>query len=121
MHEEVFVDPEILEMLEEDFFFVRLDMYGGTEVTDFDGEILTEGQAVRRWRTLFTPTILFFPEEVPEGVSGIEAAVATMPGAFGRSMTRNMLQWILDEGYNSDESFQAYHARVLRESGALDQ
>ncbi|MGP1358760.1 MAG: thioredoxin, partial [Roseicyclus sp.] len=91
------------------------------DVTDFDGETLTESQAVRRWRTLFTPTILFFPEDVPEDMTGMEAAVATMPGAFGRSMTRNMMQWILDEGYNSEESFQAYHARILRESGALDQ
>jgi thioredoxin-related protein len=119
MHEEVFVDPEILQMLEEDFYFIRVDMYGSTEVTDFDGEVLSERDAVRRWRTLFTPTILFFPEEVPEGATAVEAAVATMPGAFGRGTTRNMLHWVLEEGYNSEESFQAYHARRLRESGAL--
>ncbi len=120
MHEEVFVDPEILQMLQKDFFFVRVDMYGGTEVTDFDGETMTEREAVRRWGVLFTPTILFFPHEVPDGVSAVQASVATMPGAFGRGTTRNMLSWILEEGYNSDESFQAYHARRLRESGVLD-
>ncbi|MCU4651414.1 thioredoxin family protein [Roseibacterium sp. SDUM158016] len=121
MHEEVFVDPEILEMLNDDYFFVRLDMYGGTEVTDFDGETMRESEVVRRWRTLFTPTILFFPEEVPEGMTGLEAAVATMPGAFSRGMTRNMMTWVLGEGYNSDESFQAYHARILRESGVISE
>ncbi|MDG4649384.1 thioredoxin family protein [Roseibacterium sp. SDUM158017] len=121
MHEEVFVDPEILEMLNEDFFFVRIDMYGGTDVTDFDGRTLSERDAVRRWRTLFTPTILFFPEDVPPEATAVEAAVATMPGAFGRGTTRNMLHWILEEGYDSDESFQAYHARMLREGGTISE
>jgi thioredoxin-related protein len=118
MHEEVFVDPEIEGMLTEDYFFVRIDMYGATDVTDFDGETMSESEAVRRWRTLFTPTILFFPEQVPEDRTAIEAAVAVMPGAFARGTTRNMLHWVLEEGYNSDESFQAYHARRLRERQA---
>lgn len=115
MHEEVFVVPEIREMLEDDFFFVRINMYGATDVTDFDGETMSETQISRRWRTLFTPTILFFPSDVPEDVTATEAAVAVMPGAFGRWTTFNMLNWVLDEGYNGDESFQAYHASMLRE------
>ena len=72
MHEEVYVEPDILEMLSEDFFFVRLNMHGSTEVTDFDGELMEEREIVRRWRNLFTPTILFFPTEVPEGITGAE-------------------------------------------------
>lgn len=115
MHEEVFVDPEIERMLTEDFFFVRINMHGQTEVTDFDGEILSERNAVRRWRTMFTPMIFFLPEEVPEGVTAVEAAVATMPGAFGRGTTFDLLNWVLDEGYDGDEPFQIYHARMIRE------
>lgn len=113
MYEEVFVVPEIEQMLTDDFFVVRLNMYGGTEVTDFDGEIMSESQIVRRWRVLFTPTILFFPEDVAPDANGIEAAVATIPGAFGRWTTFNMLNWVLEEGYGGDESFQQYHARQL--------
>lgn len=113
MYEEVFVVPEIEEMLTDDFFVVRLNMYGGTEVTDFDGEIMSERQIVRRWRVLFTPTILFFPKDVAPDANGIEAAVATIPGAFGRWTTFNMLNWVLEEGYDGDESFQQYHARQL--------
>jgi hypothetical protein len=52
-------------MLERGFLLRPLNMHGSTDVTDFDGETLTESQIARRWRTLFTPTILFFPEEVP--------------------------------------------------------
>lgn len=113
MYEEVFVVPEIEQHLTDDFFVVRLNMYGSIEVVDFDGEIMSESQIVRRWRVLFTPTILFFPEDVPADVTGIEASVATIPGAFGRWTTFNMLNWVLEEGYDGDESFQQYHARRL--------
>ena len=57
--------------------------------------------------------MLFFPEEVPEDMNAEEAAVATVPGAFGIETTRNMLTWVLEEGYAGDEPFQAYHARKL--------
>lgn len=118
MHEEVWVQPDILQMLEEDFYVLRINMHGSTEVTDFDGETMEEREIARRWRNLFTPTILFFPEEVPEGVTGIEAAAVVMPGAFGRWTTFNMLNWVLEEGYNGDEDFQRYHARMFAEQAA---
>jgi hypothetical protein len=79
---------------------------------------MEEREIARRWRNMFTPTILFFPEEVPEGVTGIEAAAVVMPGAFGRWTTFNMLNWVLQEGYNSDEDFQRYHARMFAEQTA---
>lgn len=118
MHEEVWVQPDIQRMLEEDFFFVRINMHGSTEVTDFDGETMEEREIARRWRNLFTPTILFFPEDVPEGVTGIEAAVVVMPGAFERWTTFNMLNWVLQEGYDGDEDFQRYHARMFAEQSS---
>lgn len=113
MYEDVFVVPEIEQLLTDDFFVVRLNMYGSTEVVDFDGEVMSERDIVRRWRVLFTPTILFFPDEVGADATGIEASVASIPGAFGRWTTLNMLNWVLEEGYDGDESFQQYHARQL--------
>ena len=38
-----------------------------------------------------------------------------MPGAFGKSTTFDMLTWVLEKGYESDEAFQKYHARKLNE------
>lgn len=117
MHEEVFVIPEIEALLMDDYFVVQINMFGDVEVTDFDGETLSERDAVRRWGALFTPTMMFFPEEVGEGLTAQQAAVATMPGAFGRWTTQNLLTWVLEEGYNGEESFQQYHARVFAEQG----
>ncbi len=115
MHEEVYVIPEIEQMLSEDFFVVRVNMYGSTEMVDFDGTALLEGDMVRRWRVMFTPTTFFFPQEVPEETSAPDAAVAMIPGAFGRWTTFNMLNWVLEKGYEGEEGFQAYHARMLRD------
>lgn len=115
MHETVFPDPEIDALLNEDFFVVQINMFGDIEITDFDGEALAEKDAVRKWGQLFTPTMMFFPEDVPEGRTATQAAVAIMPGAFERGTTRNMLTWILEEGYATDEPFQKYNARKFEE------
>lgn len=113
MHEEVFVVPEIAQYIEDNYFVVQINMFGDVEVTDFDGATLPEKDMVKRWGALFTPSIYFFPEEAPAEATATQAAVAHMPGAFGRWTTLNMLTWVIEEGYNSDEPFQKYHARLL--------
>lgn len=111
MHEEVFVIPEISQYIEDNFFVVQINMFGDVEVTDFDGTVLPEKDMVKRWGALFTPSIYFFPEEVGDDVMATQAAVANMPGAFGRWTTFNMLNWVVDKGYEGEEPFQKYHAR----------
>ncbi|MEP1354249.1 MAG: thioredoxin family protein [Tateyamaria sp.] len=111
MHEEVFVIPEIAQYIEDNYFVVQINMFGDVEVTDFDGTVLPEKDMVKRWGALFTPSIYFFPEEVGDDVMATQAAVANMPGAFGRWTTFNMLNWVVEKGYEGDEPFQKYHAR----------
>ncbi len=115
MHEEVFVVPEIAQYIEDNYFVVQINMFGDVEVTDFDGTALPEKDMVKRWGALFTPSIYFFPEEVDDGVMASQAAVATMPGAFGKYTTLNMLSWVVEKGYDGDEPFQKYHARKFAE------
>lgn len=117
MHNEVFPDPEIDALLNERFFVVQINMFGDVEVTDFDGEALAEKNIVRKWGALFTPTMMFFPEEAAE-VPANTQTVAQMPGAFGKSTTLDMLTWVLEEGYDGDEPFQKYHARRIEERAA---
>ncbi len=113
MHTEIFPIPEIDSVIRENYFFVQINMFGDLEVTDFDGEVLPERDIVKKWGAFFTPTILFMPEEAPETGSVGDAAVAVMPGAFGKYMTLNMLNWVLLRGYDTEEHFQKYHARML--------
>jgi thioredoxin-related protein len=115
MHEEVFPLENIANYISENFFVVQINMFGDVEVTDFDGTTLPEKDMVKRWGALFTPMILFFPEGVGADQSASQAAVATMPGAFGQHTTFNMLNWVVEKGYDGDESFQRYHARKFAE------
>ena len=115
MHEEVFVIPEVSAYIAEHFFVVQINMFGDVEVVDFDGTTLPEKDMVKRWGALFTPSIYFFPEAVDAEVMATQAAVAHMPGAFGRWTTYNLLTWVVEKGYETDEPFQKYHARKFVE------
>lgn len=115
MHEKILSDPEVRDYISANFMVVQYNMFGDEEVTDLDGETLTEKTAARRWGYVFTPTIVFLPEETPEGKTVAEAAVATMPGAFGKWTFLNMFRWVREKGYERDEHFQQYHARIINE------
>ena len=124
MHEEVFSDATVSDFIAETYFVVQLNLHGDIEVTDFDGEVMSEKDMARKWRVLFTPTILFLPEEVGEDATAPEAAVAVMPGAFGAGTTLDMFTWVNEKRYALDngEDFQRYHARRIRErnNGSAD-
>lgn len=123
MHEKLLSDPEVRDFIETNFKVVQYNMFGDEEVTDLDGETLTEKTAARKWGVVFTPTIIFLPEEAPEGKTVADAAVATMPGAFGKWTFLHMFQWVSEKGYETDEHFQKFHARMLdelRAAGRLD-
>ncbi|MBT8456489.1 MAG: thioredoxin fold domain-containing protein [Rhodobacteraceae bacterium] len=124
MHEKVFPEPAIASYIEENFFVVQLNLHGDIEITDFDGETLTEKQAARKWGILFTPTMIFLPEEVSGDAPAVAEAVAAMPGAFGKGTTIDMLTWVAEKRYEnqSEEDFQRYHARRIQErsNGSFD-
>ena len=115
LHEKVFSDPEVADYIKENFMVVQMNLFGDEEVTDFDGEALSEKDMARRWGVVFTPTIMFLPEEAAESPAN-QIAVATMPGAFGKYTTLHMFQWVAEKGYALDEHFQKYHARKLEEA-----
>ena len=120
MHEDVFPDPEIDAALRENFFVVQINMFGDVEVTDFDGETLSEKDMVSRWNANFTPMLMFFAGDVAPDATADDASIVSMPGAFGKWTTLNLLNWIDARGYEGDEGFQRYHARVLQERGIVE-
>ncbi len=115
MHEDLLSDPEVADYLKANFKIIQYNMFGDEEVTDLDGDVLTEKTAAQKWGFVFTPTIVFLPDEVPEAVDTKEAAVAIMPGAFGKWTFLNMFKWVHEKGYEGDEHFQKYHARIINE------
>lgn len=124
MHEKILSDPEVRDFIKANFMVVQYNMFGDEEVTDTDGEVLSEKSAARKWGYIFTPTIVFLPEEVESGVPVSKTAVATMPGAFGKLTFLNMFRWVKEKGYEGAEHFQVYHARIineLRAAGKLEE
>ncbi|HPE24469.1 SoxW family protein [Albidovulum sp.] len=117
MHEEVFPVPEIDALIRETYFVVQMNLFGDVEVTDFDGTVLPEKDMAARWGALFTPTLIFLPEEVPEGQTAADSAVAMMPGAFGKGTTEALLVWVRDHGYESGEHFQKFLASRVNPEG----
>ena len=117
MHEQVYPIPLIDAYIRDNFFVLQINMFGDLEVTDFDGTVLPEKEMVSRWGVLFTPTVFYMPHEVPEGMTTPEAAVAMVPGAFEAQTTLNMLTWVNEEFYLTDEPFQKYHARMIGQNG----
>ena len=124
MHEEVFPREEIASYISDNYFVVQMNLHGSTEVTDFDGEVLEERDMARKWGLLFTPTMIFLPKEVEDGMTAQQAAVSIMPGAFGAGTTLDMLTWVAEERYltQDEEDFQRYHARRIQErnNGSFD-
>lgn len=117
MHEEVFPEPEIDALIRENYFVVQLNLFGDVEVTDFDGTAMSEKDMAVRWGVVFTPTMLFLPEAVAEGQTAAQAAVVTMPGAFGAGTTEALLTWVKDHGYESGQHFQKYLAERMGQGG----
>ncbi|MCG6882367.1 MAG: thioredoxin family protein [Silicimonas sp.] len=117
MHETTFQDPRVLDMLENVYFPVRVNLHGDTEVIDTDGEVLTEKLATRRWGVLFTPTMILMPSEIDTSLPISAQAAAIMPGAFSAGTTLDLLTWVKEDRYldQSEEDFQRYHARMILE------
>ena len=120
MHEEVYPDETISTYVEDNFFVVQLNLHGSREMVDFDGDVRSEREMLRKWGILFTPTVIFLPEEVEEGATAPQAAVATMPGAFQKGTTLDMFTWVNEKRYamENGEDFQRYHARRIQERAA---
>ncbi|MDR5651085.1 SoxW family protein [Ruixingdingia sedimenti] len=114
MHEEVFPQPQIDALIRDHYFVVQMNLFGDVEATDFDGTALSEKDMAVRWGVMFTPTLIFLPEEVPEGETTADAAVAMMPGAFGPGTTEALLTWVRDHGYENGEHFQRFLAGRLQ-------
>lgn len=116
MHEEVFSREDVTAYIEENYFVVQMDLRGSVEMTDFDGEALPERAMARKWGLLFTPTMMFFPPEV-DGIPASQAAVAQIPGAIDAGTMMDLLTWVVEERYltEEEEDFQSYRARRDKE------
>ena len=122
MHTEVLAQRYINDYVRENFTILQLDLWGSREVTDFDGTMLTERALAERWGVIFTPTIVFFKDDLTglEGKWGRELeAIERLPLSYGRDTFYDLFVWVRLKLYERDSNFQRFHIARIAEREAL--
>lgn len=101
LHVVNFADPDTGKLVRERFEILQLNFIGSREVTDFDGEKLSEKRLAEKYGVRFTPTIQFFPEQEADlgGRKPRDREVLRMQGYVGPDEFRRMLTFITDREY----------------------
>ena len=122
LHTEVLAQRYINDYMRENFAVLQLDIWGAREVTDFDGKVFSERALAERWGVIFTPTIVFFKDDLAglEGKWGRELeAIERLPLSYGRDTFYDLLVWVRLKLYERDRSFQRFHISRIGEREAL--
>lgn len=111
MHTEVLAQRYINDYVRENFHILQLDLWGAREVTDFDGTRLSEKKIAERWGVMFTPTIVFSKDTLPDDKTlwGPPLEVTRMMLGIGAPTFYDMFTWIRTKTYEKDPNFQRFH------------
>lgn len=96
-----FARPDIEGYVKERFDILQLNIIGDREVTDFDGEKLSEKRLAEKYGVRFTPTFQFFPEAVA-GLAGRkprDREVARAQGYLAPAQFRAMFRFVVERAY----------------------
>ena len=117
MHKTEFADPAIAAYVKANFNIVELNLHGDREVTDFDGQVLSEKALARKWAIRGTPCIQFFPATSAAigKHDGSAAELARMPGYYAPEVFIAMFHYVRDNR-TGDGDFSRYLAE-LKETG----
>jgi len=122
LHTEVLAQKYINDYVRQNFTILQLDLWGAREVTDFDGTVLQERALAERWGVIFTPTVVFFKDDLAglEGKWGRELeAIERLPLSYGRDTFYDLFVWVRLKLYERDRSFQRFHISRIAEREAL--
>lgn len=121
MHKEVLSHRYINDYVRENFAVVQLNMWGSREVTDFDGKAMPEKELAERWGVMFTPTVVFFKEDVTaqDAKWGQPLEVTRMSLGVGPGTFYDLFVWVRAKVYETDRNFQRFHLMRYEERKAL--
>ncbi|NQV47764.1 MAG: thioredoxin fold domain-containing protein [Rhodospirillaceae bacterium] len=106
--------PAVQDYVEANFDIVQMDIRGSREVTNFDGEVMSEKKLAALNLVRFTPTFQFFPETVEEvmGKSGKEAEVARIPGYMKPYFFLTHFQYVHEKAYTKTNFLKYLKSQV---------
>lgn len=102
IHEINLADPAIENFIKDRFELLQLNIIGAREVTDFDGQRLTEKEFARKYGVRATPTFQFFPERADGLAPKAPAAreVARWQGYMEPKPFLAMFRFVAERGYD---------------------
>lgn len=114
MHEVNLRIPRLVNSIKDNFSVIQLNMWGDREVTDFDGEVLSEKELANKWSVMFTPTLSFYPEskDMVPGQNGKESEVLRIPGYFKPFHFYFLFKYVKSNGYKQEPSFQRWLGHI---------
>jgi len=122
LHSKVLARKYINDYVRQNFAILQLDLWGAREVTDFDGANMTEKALAERWGISFSPTIVFFKDELTglDGKWGRELeAVERLALSFGHDTFYDLFVWVRHKVYERDRNFQRFHIARGAERAAM--
>ena len=123
LHTKVLARKYINEYVRQNFAMLQLDLWGAREVTDFDGAKMSEKALAERWGISFSPTIVFFKDELTglDGKWGRELeAVERLALSFGHDTFYDLFVWVRQKVYERDGNFQRFHIARSAERAAMN-
>jgi len=114
-------DPKTNKYIRDNFVVLQLNLWGSRAVTDLDGQKMEERALARKWGVIFTPTIMFFDDDVKAatGKSLAKSEVARMPGYFKPFHFNSMFEYVKARAYKKlhFQKFLQAKGDRLREQG----
>jgi thioredoxin-related protein len=96
-----FGKPEIESYIRQRFEILQLNILGSREVTDLDGEKLSEKRLAAKYGVRYTPTFQFFPDKI-EGLATKKPSdreVARIQGYMEPKAFLNMFRFVAERAY----------------------
>ena len=102
--------PRIVKYIFDHLLVIHLNIWGDKEVTDFDGEVISEKKLAQKWAVRFTPTIQFFPDSIKalNKKTGSEEEVMRIPGYFKPFHFYFLFKYVKAQAYNGEPNFQRW-------------
>lgn len=97
VHEVNLRDPRVTAYLKANYHILQIDLFGSREITDIDGQVLTEKDYAKKLGVRATPTILFY-DEAPKG-GGLAALAWKQVGYLDPEPFVNAFAFVKNKGY----------------------
>ncbi len=119
LHEVNFALPEISDYIQENYLVVQINMWGDREVTDFDGEVMTEKTLSNKWFIQFTPTTIMFAQDGEAPTDMQSAQAFRLPGFLKTFHYASALEYVTTDEYKTlpFQRFVQARAEHMEEQG----